>query len=996
MRLIKSLIILLCLLQLSSFAQVNYNSDITISPTGALSGTNAGWAFNGPYNLVPSGNLNGFIFSGSTPTCSASSYHTFGSFGTGWSTGQAQISQPSGWNYDATVNFGHTASWRCNVPLAGSTVNTSYAAIHGVVRSGALILKTTYGNTSHGDLREYMYVRLARPLMHGKTYHLRYTVAAAHPSGELTTANVWQDKLGVYLSAYPPNWEGAYTNIPVDSITPTSVTPEGQIISDTGLTVEQDIIGNGEEWLMVGSFSPLNAINYSGSHVVTFQSRYIFDNFAIYDPNCENPIYLVLPQPPTTPYCHPTTPISCYSTTGFDNYRWYVDGVLQSDTSYFFNYVPQHSTNISLAATIGTCVDSISYFYPVQDINFGIPADTFLFCGDPITIDPLLQSNYPIQYSEWTNLANNQIFNGSGPYSISEYGDYEVHSMTISGCNFRDTLHVIPRFLPTTNAQGQSIPITQMRDVSCPGENDGYAIYNFPGLDSLHYDWGITGISDTSAGVFNSPAYNFNLRVYDNDQHCTVFYPSIINNFDSCAVINGTVYFDTDTDCLLDTNEQTVSSVLVYSPEFERMALSDSLGNYVLRIPPGPQHIYQSSYNHPLMGTLCEDTLLVNPTSFNQVINGINFGDTITVPVYDAAIVFGGCAQLVPGHLSYIPSVVENSGNLPISFVYRQVISDSLWIDHVEGYFFGTWDEIPLQGINGDTCTWLLDLNPGQSAYFRTWVEVPPNPALVGNTLYSYSEIIPLLQDDDSDNNHFDMNCLVTGSYDPNRKNVNPAGNGEQGLINASVEDFHFLIEFQNTGTAPADNVYIEDTLSSLFNLNTLQLMGASHAYQTEIRAENLIRFVFPNIQLADSLSNEPESHGWIAFKVKRQANATSPGTMFQNTALIYFDYNEPVITNTTVNTITEDIVLAIPQKKSTELIIYPNPAATFVQIQLPSIVKEIRITDLSGRVLLQKNCDAQLLNQFDIHSLSNGLYLFDAIFNDGSIIQRKLVVSKP
>ena len=89
MRLIKSLIILLCLLQLSSFAQVNYNSDITISPTGALSGTNAGWAFNGPYNLVPSGNLNGFIFSGSTPTCSASSYHTFGSFGTGWSTGQA-------------------------------------------------------------------------------------------------------------------------------------------------------------------------------------------------------------------------------------------------------------------------------------------------------------------------------------------------------------------------------------------------------------------------------------------------------------------------------------------------------------------------------------------------------------------------------------------------------------------------------------------------------------------------------------------------------------------------------------------------------------------------------------------------------------------------------------------------------------------------------------------------------------------------------------------
>ncbi len=974
-------------------AQVNYNDDITISPTGAISGSNAGWSFNGPYNLVPSGNLNGFIFSGSSPTCSASSYHTFGSFGSGWSTGQAQITQPSGWNFQSGFSFGHTASWRCNVPLFGSTVNTSYAAINGVVRSGALILKTTYGNSSYSDLREYMYVKLARPLMHGKTYRLRYTVAAAHPSGELTTANVWQDQLGVYLSPNPPNWEGAYTNIPVDSITPTSVTPAGQIISDTGLTVEQDIIGNGEQWLMIGNFSPLDSINYSGPHDVTFQSRYLFDNFAIYDPNCENPIYLVLPEPPTTPYCHPTFPISCYTTTGFDDYRWYVDGVLQNDSTNVFNYIPQNSTTISLAGTIGTCVDSISYFYPVQDVVFGLPADTFLFCGEPITLDPEIQSNYPIQYSEWKNLANNQVFNASGPYSIAQFGNYEVHSMTISGCNFRDTLQVIPRTLPATNSQGQSIPTIQMRDVSCPGEDDGFAIYNFPGFDSLNYNWGIAGVSDTSTGIFNSGARDIVLKVSDNDQRCSVFYPSIINNFDSCAVINGTVYLDADADCLLDTNEQTVSSVMVYSPEFNRMALSDSLGNYTLRIPPGPQHIFQSSYNHPLMGTLCEDTLLVNPTSFNQIINGIDFGDTITAPVYDAAIVFGGCAHLVPGHTSYFPSIVENIGNLPISIIVRQVISDSLWIDYAEAYFYGTLDEIPIQGIDGDTCSWIVDLNPGQKAFFRTWVEIPPNPALVGQTLHSYCEIIPLLQDDNTDNNHFDMNCLVVGSFDPNRKTVNPAGQGAQGLISASVEDFQFLIEFQNTGTAPADNIYIEDTLSSLFNLNSLQIMGASHAYQTEIRLGNLIRFIFPNINLADSLSNEPESHGWIAFKVKRQADATNPGTAFQNTALIYFDYNEPVVTNTTLNTITEDIVLAITQNETAELEVYPNPAVTSVRILLTSKAKEIRISDIYGRELLRKTGDANLLHQLDIQTLSSGMYLVGATLSNGSTVQKKLIV---
>ena len=989
----KTLIIFFCLISFSSIAQVNYNDDITISPTGAISGSNAGWPFNGPYNLVPSGNLNGFIFSGSTPSCSASSYHTFGNFGSGWATGQAQITQPSGWNYDATVNFGHTASWRCNVSLAGSTVNTSYATSHGIVISGALILKTTYGNATHSDLREYMYVKLARPLMHGKTYHLRYTVAAAHPTAELTTANVWQDQLGVYLSPNPPNWEGAYTNIPVDSITPTSVTPVGQIISDTGLTIQQDIIGNGEEWLMVGSFSPLDSIHYSGPHDVTFQSRYLFDNFAIYDPNCENPIYLVLPEPPTTPYCHPTFPISCYSTSGFDDYRWYVDGVLQTDTNYFFNYIPPQSTTISLAATIGTCVDSISYYYPVQEVNSNLPVDTFLFCGDPIILDPIFTSNIPIQLSEWENLNNNQIFSGSGPYTISEYGNYALHTMSNTGCNFYDTLHVIPRYLPDSNILGDSIPQVQLRHVSCPGENDGYVIFNFPGLDSLHYNWGIAAVSDTSTGIFNSGARDILLKVSDNEQRCSVFYPSIFNNFDSCAVINGNIYLDADTDCLRDTNEIGIPWVMVYSPEFNRMAYSDSLGNYSLRIPPGPQHIFQSSFNHPLMGTRCEDTLVVNPTAFNQVINGINFGDTITAPVHDAAIIFGGCAQLVPGHTSYIPSVVQNVGNLPISFIYRHVISDTMWVDGAEGHYAGTQELVSILGINGDTCTWQVALNPGQSASFRTWIDLPPDPGYVGHTLHSYSEIIPLLQDDNTDNNHFDMNCVVLGSFDPNRKTVNPAGQGAQGLISAEVEDFQFLIEFQNTGTAPADNIYVEDTLSSLFNLNSLQVMAASHAYQTEIRQGNLIRFIFPNINLADSLSNEPESHGWIAFKVKRQADATNPGTVFKNTALIYFDFNEPVVTNTTLNTIAEDVVLSVPQKVTAELEIYPNPAVTSVRILLPSKAKEIRISDIFGRVLLRKTGDANLLHQMDIQTLSSGIYLVGATLNNGSTVQKKLII---
>jgi hypothetical protein len=64
-----------------------------------------------------------------------------------------------------------------------------------------------------------------------------------------------------------------------------------------------------------------------------------------------------------------------------------------------------------------------------------------------------------------------------------------------------------------------------------------------------------------------------------------------------------------------------------------------------------------------------------------------------------------------------------------------------------------------------------------------------------------------------------------------------------------------------------------------------------------------IVKFNFPNINLPDSLSDEAGSKGFVRFKVKLKDNLPL-GTTIENTAYIYFDFNAPIITNTTVNTI--------------------------------------------------------------------------------------------
>ncbi len=143
---------------------------------------------------------------------------------------------------------------------------------------------------------------------------------------------------------------------------------------------------------------------------------------------------------------------------------------------------------------------------------------------------------------------------------------------------------------------------------------------------------------------------------------------------------------------------------------------------------------------------------------------------------------------------------------------------------------------------------------------------------------------------------------FITGSYDPNIKEVIPKGYGTENYIDENWE-LDYTIHFQNTGNDTAFTVVVKDPISEQLDLSTLRVGGGSHPFTWELTTQRELIFTFNNILLPDSTTNEVASHGYFQFSIS--PNEDIPfGTLIQNRAAIYFDFNDPIITNQVSQTI--------------------------------------------------------------------------------------------
>ena len=253
-----------------------------------------------------------------------------------------------------------------------------------------------------------------------------------------------------------------------------------------------------------------------------------------------------------------------------------------------------------------------------------------------------------------------------------------------------------------------------------------------------------------------------------------------------------------------------------------------------------------------------------------------------------------------------------------------------------------------------------------------------------------------------SDDSPFvDEDCQENiGAFDPNDKTGYPLGYGPQHQIDQNKK-LTYHIRFQNTGTDTAFNIVLLDTLSEYLNVSTFQTLAASHEYQVVVQKENILKFSFNDIQLVDSVKNEPLSHGFVRFSIEQQQDI-SLGTVILNEAAIYFDFNEPVITNTTEHTVGKDfieqrVVTSTIELPTRNLTISPNPFyhTSIVTISQEHIAQgQFTIYDVKGQVRQTYEFQG---NQLEIqrNSLPTGMYLYEVVEGKRIMGRGKIIVQE-
>ena len=168
------------------------------------------------------------------------------------------------------------------------------------------------------------------------------------------------------------------------------------------------------------------------------------------------------------------------------------------------------------------------------------------------------------------------------------------------------------------------------------------------------------------------------------------------------------------------------------------------------------------------------------------------------------------------------------------------------------------------------------------------------NPVNSGDIMAFNAQITPNNTDLTPEDNNFSFRQTVVNSFDPNDITC------MEGEIIPSVavgKYLHYVVNFENTGTAEAENIVVKMAIDPAeFDINTLQLQNAS-ADVTTVITGNQVEFQFRNIKLQSG------GHGNVLLKVK-SLSALQEGDSVDNQAEIFFDYNFPIATNEYTTTI--------------------------------------------------------------------------------------------
>lgn len=567
--------------------------------------------------------------------------------------------------------------------------------------------------------------------------------------------------------------------------------------------------------------------------------------------------------------------------------------------------------------------------------------------------------------------------------------------VTVQGCVFLDfDQNCIFDPLETTNGFSQFSVLVQPGNVTVPVNAAGYYAATLPlgtytaTLTLQAPAWWLANFGVLSCGATDTLQISTSSPILISNRNF-----GVMANY---HLLRGSIYVDTIANCVMDSTEPRVPMgyVLLSSPYSGAVVNSDGFFQLLVPLNVSASGNLQYFPFFPVDSIACPASGLIPISVSGSIPNnldGLNFGLTYSdsCPKLSTHTFQGWSRPCFP---SKTMVNVRNYTPFPAQNVSVNIFLDSLQtltnvaVDGVNSAFsiispneivvnLGTLGAFSLKTIvvnHEISCnaTWGDTVRVGAFANY--------SPANCVDSTYSFSETFR----------------TVTYSWDPNNKETNwPLGEN----IDANDELF-YTINFQNTGNDTAFTITLVDTLPAGLDPLTLIPLGASHPYTVSMLGNNIFKFVFANILLPDSNVNEPESHGFVNFSVK-QLPGNLPGTIIQNKAAIYFDFNAPVITNYTYNIIPLPVKLEEIQSSDGLVNVFPNPFNSVTRFsfspELANSKLEISIMDLTGRLVHRATNISGNYYDFSAGQLAPQMYHYLVVSDARTVAKGKLIITK-
>ncbi|MBP7809593.1 MAG: T9SS type A sorting domain-containing protein [Bacteroidia bacterium] len=457
-------------------------------------------------------------------------------------------------------------------------------------------------------------------------------------------------------------------------------------------------------------------------------------------------------------------------------------------------------------------------------------------------------------------------------------------------------------------------------------------------------------------------------------------------NFDSLLnpyplVLNSEVILDNNKDCVKNTNDYLIKNSVIKLTDITNNSFyvfSNLNGTYNGSVPVGTYTVSHTLPGYKNYECPSSGTYTISTTS--NTITNLNFFDTLIPNINDIKINLSS-AQFVRGDTISILAFFQNIGTTNVNSVMKLNIDSC--------FAFVSSYPAP-DSISPSILTYTIsNLKPDSSIAVLIYLSVDTiQPIGSSVKLFAYSNLI---NDIDVSNNSDTVVSIIRSSFDPNEKTVS-----KDSLINES-EELVYTIQFQNKGNYMAKNISIVDTLSSYLDMSTFRLLYSKHSnLKVNWYPGNRVIFKYQGINLPDSASNEPGSHGEFVYSIK--PNKGCPlGSRITNRAYILFDRNPAVITGTTLNIIKQTTIgiKEIDYKILNRVTIFPNPTSSNFSIKYDGFVKKVELYDIAGH-LIQSNLINGEVEEYSIEipNLSDGLY-FIKLYGSNMVYTNKLLIMR-